>query len=97
MVGDALQRLERGPSCKNQRREDTGVNEETQKRAITILATGIAALLSNRLSDRFLDVPEERGIQDDVKEALLKAGFTVISTVIASVIIRRVVSGRWGT
>lgn len=73
------------------------MNEETQKRAVTILATGIAALLSNRLSERFLDVPEERGIQDDVKEALLKAGFTVVSTIIASVIIRRVVSSRWGT
>ena len=72
------------------------MKEETQKRAVTILATGIAALLSNRLSERFLDVPEERGIQDDVKEALLKAGFTVVSTIIASVIIRRVVSGRWG-
>ncbi len=73
------------------------MNEETQKRAVTILATGIAAFLSNRLSERFLDVPEERGIQDDVKEALLKAGFTLVSTVIASVIIRRVVSSRWGT
>ena len=73
------------------------MKEETQKRAVTILATGIAAFLSNRLSERFLDVPEERGIQDDVKEALLKAGFTVVSTIIASVIIRRVVSSRWGT
>ena len=73
------------------------MSEETQKRAVTILATGIAAFLSNRLSERFLDVPEERGIQDDVKEALLKAGFTLVSTVIASVIIRRVVSSRWGT
>ena len=73
------------------------MNEETQKRAVTILATGIAAFLSSRLSERFLDVPEERGIQDDVKEALLKAGFTVVSTIIASVIIRRVVSSRWGT
>ena len=73
------------------------MSEETQKRAVTILATGIAAFLSNRLSERFLDVPEERGIQDDVKEALLKAGFTVVSTIIASVIIRWVVSSRWGT
>ncbi len=73
------------------------MKEETQKRAVTILATGIAAFLSSRLSERFLDVPEERGIQDDVKEALLKAGFTVVSTIIASVIIRRVVSSRWGT
>jgi hypothetical protein len=73
------------------------VDEETQKRAITILSTGIAALLANRLAERFIDVPEERGIGDDVKEALLKAGFSLVSTIIASIIIRRVVSSRWGT
>jgi hypothetical protein len=67
-----------------------------QKRAITILATGIAYLLANRLADRFLDEPEERGVKDDVKEALVKATFSLASTVIASIIIRRVVSSRWG-
>ena len=72
------------------------MDEETQKRAITILSTGIAALLANRLAERFIDVPEERGIGDDVKEALLKASFSLVSTIIASIIIRRVVSSRWG-
>ena len=72
------------------------MNEETQKRAITILSTGIAALLSRQLADRFIDVPEERGIKDDVKEALLKASFSLASTIIASILIRRVVSSRWG-
>jgi hypothetical protein len=77
-------------------KEDASVDEETQKRAIMLLSTGIAAILANRLSDRFIDVPDERGIKDDVKEALLKAGFSLASTIIASVIIRRVVSTRWG-
>lgn len=72
------------------------MNDEMQKRAITILATGIAYLLANRLADRFLDEPEERGVKDDVKEALVKATFSLASTVIASIIIRRVVSSRWG-
>jgi len=76
--------------------EDAGMNDEMQKRAITILASGIAYLLASRFADRFLDEPEERGVQDDVKEALVKAGFSLASTVIASVIIRRVVSSRWG-
>jgi len=74
-----------------------GVNEETQKRAITILSTGIAYLLASRFADRFLDEPEERGVADDVKEALVKATFSIVSTVIASMIIRRVVSTRWGS
>ncbi|MCA1717687.1 MAG: hypothetical protein LC781_12980 [Actinobacteria bacterium] len=72
------------------------MNDETQKRAITILSTGIAYLLASRFADKFLDQPEERGVADDVKEALLKASFSLASTVIASVIIRRVVSSRWG-
>jgi hypothetical protein len=72
------------------------VSEETQKRAITILSTGIAALLSRQLADRFIDVPEERGIKDDIKEAVLKASFSLASTIIASIIIRRLVGSRWG-
>jgi hypothetical protein len=73
-----------------------GVNDEMQKRAITIMASGIAYLLASRFADKFLDEPEERGVSDDVKEALVKAGFSLTSTVIASIIIRRVVSSRWG-
>ncbi len=76
--------------------EDVGMNDEMQKRAITMLATGIAYLLASRFADRFLDEPEERGVSDDVKEALVKASFSLASTVIASIIIRRVVAGRWG-
>ena len=73
------------------------MNDETQKRAITMLSTGIAYLLASRLADRFLDEPEERGVADDLKEALVKASFSIASTVIASIIIRRIVSSRWGT
>ena len=73
------------------------MNDEAQKRAITILSTGIAYLLASRFADKFLDQPEERGVADDVKEAFIKASFSLTSTVIASVIIRRVVGSRWGS
>jgi hypothetical protein len=43
------------------------VNDEMQKRAITIMASGIAYLLASRFADKFLDEPEERGVSDDVK------------------------------
>jgi len=93
-----LKRLTRSGSCGNEAEGGyTGVNEEMQRRAIMLLATGIAGLLSSRLADKLIDVPEERGIQDDVKEALLKAAFSVASTLIASVIIRRVLGSRWGS
>ncbi len=73
------------------------MNDEMQKRAITLLSTGIAYLLASRFADKFLDEPEERGVADDVKEALVKASFSLTATVIASVVIRRVVGTRWGS
>lgn len=73
------------------------MNDDTQKRAITMLSTGIAYFLAHRFADRFLDEPEERGVADDIKEALVKATFSITSTVIASMIIRRVVGTRWGS
>ncbi len=73
------------------------MNDETQKRAITMLSTGIAYFLASRFADRFLDQPEERGVADDVKEALIKSAFSITSTVVASIVIRRVVSSRWGS
>ena len=72
------------------------MSEDLQKRMITILSTALASLLASRLADRFLDEPEERGVKDDAKEALLKAGFSLAATIIASVVIRNVVSRRWG-
>jgi hypothetical protein len=72
------------------------VNDELQKRAIMILSTGISYLLASRLADKIIEEPEERGVRDDVKEALFKASFSLASTVIASIIIRRVVGSRWG-
>jgi hypothetical protein len=48
------------------------------------------------LADRLIQEPEVRGVRDDVKEAVLQAGFSLASTIIASFVIRRVVSTRWG-
>jgi hypothetical protein len=73
------------------------VDDETQKRLITLLSSGIAYFLASRLADRFISEPEVRGIRDDVKEAALKAVFSLASTIIASFVIRRVVGSRWGS
>ncbi len=70
------------------------MDDETQKRVISILSTAIAYVLASRLSERLIQEPEVRGVRDDVKEALLQAGFSLASTIIASVLIRRIVSGR---
>jgi hypothetical protein len=73
------------------------VSDDAQKQVISALATGLAYVLASRLADRLIQEPEVRGVRDDVKEALLQAAFSLISTVIASFIIRRVVGSRWGS
>jgi hypothetical protein len=70
------------------------VSDDTQKRLISVLATAIAFVLASRLAEDFLDQPERRGVGDDVKEGLLQASFSLLSTVVASVLIRRALGGR---
>jgi hypothetical protein len=65
------------------------MSDEMQKRLVTILAGMLGALLSRPLTERFIDVPEERGIKDDIKEAALKAAATMASTIIASILVRQ--------
>ena len=72
------------------------MNDEMQKRLISILSTGIAYVLASQLAERLIKEPEVRGVRDDVKEAVLQAGFSLASTVIASILIRQIISSRWG-
>ncbi|HZY65936.1 MAG: hypothetical protein M3N10_07810 [Actinomycetota bacterium] len=73
------------------------MSEEVQKRMITILSGIIAYAIADRLADRFLNVPDEPGISDDIKEALIKGGFRFASTALASIIVRQIVSRYWGS
>jgi hypothetical protein len=70
------------------------MDDETQKRAITVLASAVAYLLASRVSDKFVEQPEVRGIRDDLKEALLSAVSSLILTLIASFVIRRIIGSR---
>jgi hypothetical protein len=70
------------------------VNDETQKRLISILSTAIAFVLASRVAQKLIREPEVRGVRDDVKEALLQAGFSLASTIIASILIRQLISNR---
>ena len=65
------------------------MDNATQQRVITLGAAGIAYLISHQLTERFIDIPEERGIKDDVLEAVLKGATTATSTILASIIVRR--------
>ena len=43
------------------------MDDEMQKRVITVLASVVAYLLASRLADRFVEQPEARGLRDDLK------------------------------
>ena len=68
------------------------MNDEKQQRLITLLAAGIAFGMSHAVVNRFIDIPEQRGIKDDVLESVLKGGTTAVSTLLASIIVRQVFS-----
>ena len=69
------------------------MNDATQQRMITIAAAGIAYLISSAVTNRLIDIPEERGIKDDALEAVLKGATTATSTILASIIVRRIFKG----
>ena len=71
------------------------MSKDTQKWIVSVLSTALAAWAATRLAGRFLDDPEERGTRDDVKEALVQGAFSVLATVVASRLIRNVLSKRW--
>jgi hypothetical protein len=73
------------------------LSEGMQKRIVLILSTALAAWTATKLAGMFLDEPEERGAQDDVKEALVQGTFSVLATIVASRLIRDVLSKRWNS
>jgi hypothetical protein len=70
------------------------VSDDTQKQLISVIATGVAFVLASRLAEDLIDAPEVRGVGDDVKEGLLQASFSLLSTILASVLIRRALGSR---
>ena len=65
------------------------MNDATQQRLVTILTAAIAYLITQYITDRVVDIPEERGIKDDAVEAILKGATTATATILASVLVRR--------
>ncbi len=68
------------------------MDEQAQQRLETLLAAGIGVGLSRLVTERFIKdlVPEQRGLKDDVVRAVLRAGTTAASAILAAVIVRRV-------
>lgn len=75
--------------------ERSGMSDKTQKRLLTLLSIGISVGLSQPLT-RFIgeEIPERRGIGDDVKEAVLKGLVRAVALVAASIIVRQLAASR---
>ena len=71
------------------------MDDKTQKRLLTILSIVIGMILARPIN-KFIDeqIPERRGIGDDVKEAALQGLVRMAAIFAASVIVRRVASSR---
>jgi alcohol dehydrogenase YqhD (iron-dependent ADH family) len=65
------------------------MDDATQQRMITLAAAGIAYIISHQVTERFIDIPDQRGIKDDILEAVLKGATTAASTILASILVRR--------
>jgi len=65
------------------------MNDAVRERLVTILAAGIAYLISQQVVDRLIDIPDEPGLKDDVIESILKRATTATSTILASIVVRR--------
>ncbi len=75
--------------------ERSGMSDQTQKRLMTVLSIGISLALSQPLT-RFIgeQIPERRGIRDDVTEAVLKGLARTVALVVASVVVRQLAARR---
>ena len=73
------------------------MSRDTQKRVVLVLSTALAAFAATRLAGMLFNEPEERGVEDDLKEALVQGTFSVVATVASSYVIRNVLSKQWDT
>ena len=71
------------------------MSKNAQKRVVLVLSTALAAFTATKIAGSMLNEPEERGVEDDLKEALVQGVFSVAATVAASYVIRNVLSKRW--
>lgn len=66
------------------------MSEGFKERLINLFAAALGWGIGHFVFNRFLDLPEEKGVADDVEEALFKAGTSVAATAAASIIVRRI-------
>ena len=73
----------------------SGMSEKRQRRVLTLLGIGLSQVMARPLM-RFVgeQIPERRGVRDDVMEAVIKGGTRMAALAVASVLVRRLAGGR---
>ena len=71
------------------------MSDQTQRRLLTVLAIGIATILT-RPVNRYISeaIPERRGIKDDLTEAALQGVVRATAFFVASLVVRRISGSR---
>jgi hypothetical protein len=71
------------------------MSDQTQRRLLTVLAIAIAMVLARPVS-RYIDeqIPERRGIRDDLTEAALQGLVRAAAFFVASLVVRRLAGSR---
>ena len=72
-----------------------GVLLQTQRRLLTVLAIGIAMILTLPVNRYIAEqVPERRGIKDDLTEAALQGVVRAAAFFVASLVVRQIAGSR---
>lgn len=73
--------------------EGSRMSDKTQRLLVTALAIALSAALARPLT-RFIgeQIPERRGIKDDLAEAVLKGSTRIAAFLLASVLVRKLAS-----
>ncbi len=71
------------------------MDEQTQRRLLTVLSIVIGTILARPINN-FIDeqIPERRGIKDDVTEAVLQGLARMIAVIVASALVRQLAERR---
>ena len=71
------------------------MSDQTQRRLLTVLAIGIAMILT-RPVNRYISeqIPERRGIKDDLTEAALQGVVRAAAFFVASLVVRQIAGSR---
>lgn len=75
--------------------ERGGMSDSTQKMLVTVLSIVGSQILTRPLT-RFIgeQVPERRGIKDDLTEAVLKGVVRIVALTVASILVRQIAARR---